>query len=48
MEKHDSTHSLAEADLAEVKDLDRKFTEAMSRKDLDAAMDCFWNGPEAT
>ena len=46
MEKHDSTHSLAEADLAEAKDLDRKFTEAMSRKDLDAAMDCFLNGPD--
>ena len=46
MEKHDSTHSLAEADLAEAKDLDRKFTEAMSRKDLDAAMDCFWNSPD--
>ncbi len=46
MEKHDSTHSLAEADLAEAKDLDRRFTEAMSQKDLDAAMACFWNGPD--
>ena len=37
---------LSAADLAEVKDLERRFTEAMSRKDLDAVMDCFWNSPD--
>jgi ketosteroid isomerase-like protein len=41
-----STHSITKADLAQAKELDRKFTEAMSRKDLDAAMDCFLNGQD--
>jgi len=46
MASHDSTHPFTEADLAESEDLDRRFTEAMSRKDLDAAMACFWNDPD--
>jgi len=46
MEKRDSTHLLSEADLAEAKDLDRQLTEAMGRKDLDAAMACFWDDPD--
>ena len=33
-------------DIAEVKDLGQRFCEAMSRKDLDAAMDCFWDSPD--
>jgi uncharacterized protein (TIGR02246 family) len=45
MEKHESTYTLNDLDLAEVKDLDRRFTEAFSRKDLDALMACFWNDP---
>ncbi len=44
--KRATTHSLSAADLAEAKDLERRFTEAMSRKDLDAVMDCFWNSPD--
>jgi len=39
-------NQLSEADLAEAKELDRQFIEAMSRKDLDAAMACFLNGPD--
>ena len=46
MAKHDSAHPPTQADLAEAKELDRRFTEAMSRKDLDAVMDCFWNNPD--
>lgn len=46
MIKHDSTQPLTEADLSEAKDLDRRLTEAFSRKDLDAAMACFWNDPD--
>jgi ketosteroid isomerase-like protein len=42
----DSTHSLTEADLAAAKDLSRRFKEAFHRKDLDAAMACFWNDPD--
>ncbi|MHC4107866.1 MAG: YybH family protein [Planctomycetota bacterium] len=38
--------SLTEADLAEAKELDRRFVDAMSSKDLDAAMACFWNSPD--
>ena len=38
--------ALDEADLAEAKELDRRFVEAMSNKDLDAAMACFWNSPD--
>ena len=41
-----TTKSLSAVDLAEAKDLDRRFTEAMSRKDLDAAMACFWDSPD--
>ena len=36
---------LTEADLDEAKDLDRRFIEAVNRKELDAAMICFWNDP---
>ncbi|MCK4542524.1 MAG: nuclear transport factor 2 family protein [Spirochaetales bacterium] len=46
MAKNDSTHPLTKADLSEAKDLDRRFTEALRRKDLDAAMACFWNDPD--
>jgi uncharacterized protein (TIGR02246 family) len=41
-----SVPTLTETDLAEAKDLDRQFEEALSRKDLDAAMSCFWNDPD--
>ena len=37
---------LTKADFEEAKDLDWRFAEAMSRKDLDAAMACFWNNPD--
>jgi ketosteroid isomerase-like protein len=46
MAKYDSAHPPTHADLTDAKDLDRRFTEAMSRKDLDAAMACFWNDPD--
>jgi uncharacterized protein (TIGR02246 family) len=45
MTKRNSTPLRTQADLAEAKDLDRRFTEAMSRKDVDAAMACFWDDP---
>ena len=45
MGKHDITHSPDQIEFAEAKDLDRRFSEAMSRKDLDAAMACFWDDP---
>ena len=45
MAEHDSPQALTEADLAEAKDLDRQLTEAFARKDLDAAMACFWDDP---
>jgi len=38
--------SLSEGELAEAKELDRRFCEAISRKDLDAAMACFWDSPD--
>lgn len=38
--------SLSSTDLAEMKDLDRRLTEALSSKDLEAAMECFWNDPD--
>ncbi len=34
------------ADLAAAKELDRQFADAMSRKDLGAAMACFWKSPD--
>jgi len=45
MAKHDFAHPLTQADIAEAKNLDQRFIEAMGRKDLDAVMDCFWNDP---
>jgi uncharacterized protein (TIGR02246 family) len=38
--------SLSERELAEAKELDRRFCEALGRKDLDAAMACFWDDPD--
>jgi uncharacterized protein (TIGR02246 family) len=38
--------SLSESELAEAKELDRRLCEAISRKDLDAAMACFWDSPD--
>ena len=47
MPEHDSPQALTTADLAEAThELDRRFTESMSRKDLDAAMACFWDDPD--
>jgi uncharacterized protein (TIGR02246 family) len=45
MGKHDSAETPTQGDLGDAKDLDRRFGEAMSRKDLDAAMACFWDDP---
>jgi len=33
-------------DLTEAQKLGNRFTEAMSHKDLDGAMSCFWNNPD--
>jgi len=38
--------SLAEGELEEAKELDKRLCEAISRKDLEAAMACFWNSPD--
>jgi len=38
--------SLSKTDLAEMRNLDRRLTEALSKKDLDATMECFWNDPD--
>ena len=46
MKKNISNQTLTESDLTEAKDLDRRLTDAFSRKDLDAAMACFWNDPD--
>ncbi len=37
---------LSPGDQAAAENLLQRFTEAMSRKDLDGAMSCFWNSPE--
>jgi uncharacterized protein (TIGR02246 family) len=46
MERQTPTRPLSSTDLAEARDLDRRLTEAMSRKDLDATMACFWDDPD--
>ncbi len=38
--------ALSPADLAAVKDLDQKFCDAMSSRNLEAAMACFWDSPD--
>ena len=40
------TASLTPGELAEAKELDRRLCDAMSRKDLDAVMACFWDSPD--
>jgi uncharacterized protein (TIGR02246 family) len=45
MKDNESTYTLNDNDLAEIKDLDRKLADAFGQKDLDALMDCFWNNP---
>jgi uncharacterized protein (TIGR02246 family) len=46
MSKSVSAKTLTEAEITESKELDRKLSEAMSRKDLEATMACFWNSPD--
>jgi len=46
MAKPVSAKSLSETELEEAKDLDRRLCAAFGRKDLDAAMACFWNNPD--
>ena len=38
-------HVLSDADLAEAKELDRRFAEAWRSNDLEAVMACFWDDP---
>jgi uncharacterized protein (TIGR02246 family) len=38
--------TLSPVDRAAAEDLGRRFTGAMSRKDLQGAMSCFWNSPQ--
>ncbi len=45
MGEHESDRSATEVDLAEARDLDTRLTEALSNKNLDATMACFWNDP---
>jgi len=46
MAKPVSPQSLTDAELAEAKDLDRRLCEAFGKKDLEAAMACFWKSPD--
>ena len=46
MAKNVPERLLSEDELAEAKELDRRLCEAISRKDLDAVMACFWNSPD--
>ena len=46
MAKSVSTQSLTDAEWAEAKDLDRRLCEAFEKKDLEAAMACFWDSPD--
>ncbi len=46
MDKNLSVTSLSEGELEEAKKLDQRLCEAIGRKDLDAAMACFWDSPE--
>ncbi len=46
-EKKLSTN-LTDAELEEAKELDQRFVDAMNRKDLEAAMDCFLDSPDLT
>jgi ketosteroid isomerase-like protein len=39
-------HSLSDQDLRAQNELDRRFCDAMSRKDIKAVMDCLWNSPD--
>jgi len=41
-----SARSLSEDELAAAKELDRRLCDAMGRKDVDAAMACFWDSPD--
>jgi uncharacterized protein (TIGR02246 family) len=41
-----SGRALGPGDQAAVEELAQRFTTAMSRKDLEGAMSCFWNSPE--
>ena len=46
MSKPVRAESLTESELAEARELDRRLCDAMSRKDLDAVMACFWDSPD--
>ncbi len=46
MPKEKSARVLTETDIAEAKELDQRLVDAFNRKDLDAAMQCFWNDPD--
>lgn len=46
MAKRASLQSLTDAEMAEAKDLDRRLCEAFGKKDLEAAMACFWDSPD--
>ncbi len=46
MGKPNAPPPLTTADLEEAKELDRRFSEAFKRKDLDAAMACMWKSPD--
>ena len=46
MAEKNMSDTLSDADLKEIKELDRRFMNAMISKNLDATMDCFHDGPE--
>jgi len=45
MEPNAPSNSFSDADLEDSKDLDRRFVDAINRKDLDATMACLWDDP---
>ncbi len=41
-----SAEALSEEELAAARELDRRLCQALGRKDLEAAMACFWDSPD--
>ena len=46
MDPHSSQTPLTPSEVAEAVELDRRFIDAMNRKDLEAAVACFWDHPD--
>ena len=46
VESEGQAKSLAGADLLANQELDQRFVEGMSQKDIEQVMSCFWNSPD--